>query len=78
MELLYGLLEQEPRVQGESIEAGTINSGALSYVEPWDRTRLRQRGGTGHVVSRLPASLGDSQLPTSLTLDLNLGRVTND
>lgn len=63
----------------EDIEAGIINLESVNCVEPWNGMRLPyQRGGTGHLVSRLPAFLGYSQLSMSLTLNLNLGRVTSD
>lgn len=57
----------------KDIEVGIINLESINCVEPWNGMRLPyQRGGTGRLVSRLPA------LSMSLTLDLNLGRVTSD
>lgn len=61
----------------KDIEAGIINE-SINCGEPWDGVRLPyQRGGTGHMVSRQPVLLGYSQLSTSLTLDLKLGRVSH-
>ena len=63
---------------GWAISPGIINSRAISCVESALMWLPHQRGSTGHMVSRLPIFLGYSHLSISLTLQLNLGRVTSD